>query len=878
MSGDTPDRARPAAGRTGAPAQVASQAASLLRERPWHVAAGASAVGLALAAVPPTTAVLVAGGAFVLLAACRSPALGALAAALVLSGAALGSLRLEAIDAPAERIRDGRTVELRAHLLTRPRASAFGASAEVRPSAGPLAGARLYIQIPQWAPFPKRIMPGAELALAGRLRALPREGDPGEGDPREGDPRVGAPDRAAGGKSGRAVSGSRPATSGFDFAAYLRRRGVAGELLLDRARATGRRRGGLAGALDAMRARAERAVAAGLAPADAALARGMVLGQDEDIAEGVREDFRDSGLAHLLAVSGQNVMLLVALALPLLALAGAGPGARGAALLALVALYVPLAGAGPSLQRAAVMGAAGVAAVTLSRPSSRWYALLLAAAVTLALNPRACGDPGWQLSFAAVGGILVLGVPLGRTLGRVLTGALLRRSVTRVAPRGPAIVAQVGASVRSLAPALLRGLGEGVAITLAATLTTAPLLAFHFGSVSAAALPANLLALPAVAPAMWLGMVKAALGLAAPVLPGAGELAALAGPPAAAAVGYIARLAELFADLPHAQLALQQGSLASVLAAYAVIGAGALSVTALAARLGGRGEELAARWRRLPATRRAAVACLVATGLALGGARSLGAPPAPDALTVRFLDVGQGDATLIQHPDGTAILFDGGPPEAGVARLLRRASVRRLALVVATHASRDHHGGLREVLERYPVSLLLDGGDGTPDPAFRALLRDADRRDIHTVTALAPMTLRAGGVTVRVLSPSPRPPGPAPEDPNPRAVVAVVSADGFDLLLSADAESEALLPLELPPVEAMKVPHHGSSDPGLPEVLDRLRPALAGIEVGPNTYGHPAPSTLRALRGAGVRTYRTDSDGTVTLSAADGEVNVDTER
>ena len=164
-----------------------------------------------------------------------------------------------------------------------------------------------------------------------------------------------------------------------------------------------------------MRRRAERAVAAGLPAAEAALARGMVLGQDEEIDEATRQDWRDSGLAHLLAVSGQNVMLLVALAVPLLALAGAGPAARGAALLALVALYVPLAGAGPSLQRAGVMGAAGIAAMTLSRPASRSYALLLAAAATLALNPRVSSDPGWQLSFAAVAGILVAGTTAGRS-------------------------------------------------------------------------------------------------------------------------------------------------------------------------------------------------------------------------------------------------------------------------------------------------------------------------------------------------------------------------------------------------------------------------------------------------------------------------------
>jgi competence protein ComEC len=108
-------------------------------------------------------------------------------------------------------------------------------------------------------------------------------------------------------------------------------------------------------------------------------------------------------------------------------------------------------------------------------------------------------------------------------------------------------------------------------------------------------------------------------------------------------------------------------------------------------------------------------------------------------------------------------------------------------------------------------------------------------------------------------------------------VVAIVSSGAFDLLLSADAESEALLPLDLPDVEAMKVPHHGSSDPGLPGVLSRLRPEIAGIEVGANTYGHPAASTLRALEHAGATTYRTDRDGTVTLTVKHGQMRVATE-
>ena len=804
-----------------------------LARRPWQVAAACLALGLALAPAGPAPALGVGALAAAGLVFLRAPALAGLALVLVAGGALAGERRLAAIDAPAERLEDGLALPLRAQLATRLRPSAFGASAEIEISRGRLDGTRLLLRLPRWVDAPP-VGIGAELALRGRLRSL----------------------KAA----------ERPGGS-FDWAAHLRRRGMAGEYLADRVRPTGERRAGLAGVLDRMRERAERAVAAGMSTGDASLARGMVLGQDEEIAESVRQDFRDSGLAHILAVSGQNVMLLAALALPLLAGAGLGPRGRGLALLALIAIYVPLAGAGPSLQRAGVMGAAGVAAMTLSRPASRWYALFLAAIVTLALNPRACGDPGWQLSFAAVVGILLLGPPL-------------REALRWLANAGP------GAGRRGVphngrprwAQAFVDGLAEGGALTIAATVATAPLLAHHFGTVSVASLPANLLALPAVAPAMWLGMVKAALGQLAIVIPAADTLAQTLGPLAAVPIGYLKLLAARFADIPGGQLLLPLFGPPAVALAYAGLAAASAVIVRRASRLGPRAEEVAALWRRRPRLQRQAAAAAALTLVCLATVAVLRGPGPPGELTVRFLDVGQGDATLVQHPDGTALLFDGGPPEGGVARLLRKAGVRRLGLVVATHASRDHHGGLADVLARYPVDVLLDGGDGTADRDFRALLARAAGRGVRIVRALAPMRLRTGGLTVDVLSPAPRPPGPAPEDPNPRAVVAVVRSGGFELFLSADAESESLAPLELPDVDAMKVPHHGSADPGLPEVLERLRPELAGIEVGPNTYGHPTPATLAALRNAGVRTFRTDRHGTVSLTIDGGALAVDTER
>jgi competence protein ComEC len=858
-----PPGARPAAPRAR-PAVLCRarlrEAEALAARRPWHLAAGAVAAGLALAPAGVSGVFGSAALVAVALAVLRGAPLGALCAALLLAGAAAGDARLAEIDEPAAGPLDGERVALHAELLTRPRPSMFGASAEVRVTSGRLSGARLLLRIPQWARLPPRVAVGAELALVARVRAVD-----GPSDRRDGSVGVDADPAAeeessSDARPGKGSSAGAATSGSFDFAGYLRRRGIAGELLLDRARATGRRRGGLAGLLDRMRARAERGVAAGMPPREGALARGMVLGQDERIAQGVREDFRESGLAHLLAVSGQNVMLLGALALPVLAAAGLGPRGRAISLLLLIAVYVPLAGAGPSLQRAGVMGAAGIAAMTLSRPGSRWYALLLAAAATLALNPRTTGDPGWQLSFAAVAGILTLGRPLQRCLRRLLA------ATTASGARMPS------------AARVADGLAEGAAISVAATLATAPLLAHHFGSVPLAGLPANLLALPAVAPAMWLGMVKAGLGQLAPVLPPAGVVADALGPLARLPVAYLTVLAERFADVPGGQIALPLGSPTRVIGAYALLVAAAAVLARAGRALRPRAEELAANWRRRPRAQRLAVAMAAVAALSLPIARLMSGPGPPVELTVRFLDVGQGDSTLIQHPDGTAVLFDGGPPEAGTVRLLRRSGVRRLSVVVATHASRDHHGGLPDVLDRYPVELLLDGGDGAGHSGFRTVLAEAARLHVRRVPAVAPMTIRAGGLRIAVLSPPARPPGPLPEDPNPRAVVAVVSAGDFDLLLSADAESEALLPLDLPDVDAMKVPHHGSSDPGLPEVLERLRPELAAIEVGPNTYGHPTPSTLAALERAGARTYRTDRDGTVTVSVDGGEAVVSTER
>ena len=659
-----------------------------------------------------------------------------------------------------------------------------------------------------------------------------------------------------------------------DFEDYQRRRGAHAAIEVSSWTATGGARGGLAGALDGARERASRALGTGLDPPEAALLRGMVLGQDEAIEEAVKVDFQRSGLAHLLAVSGQNVLLLCTLVLALGAVGGVPLRARLVAAMALVAVYVPLAGGGPSIQRAGVMGIAGLVAALAGRPASRWYALGLAAAVTLAFNPLAVGEPGWQLSFAAVAGLLAF--------APTLRDALTRR-------RMPGPVAEVAS------------------ITVAATAATAPLMALHFEQVSIASLPANLLAAAVVAPVMWLGMVAIALAQLSPPL--AAPLNILCAP----LLGYLEWIAHAAATAPLAAVPIRLGGPAGLAAAYAALAAaavGAIRAGRYVARrferaaalraasplepaigsLGGEagGSRLAAvlgvlevcgvsgRGRgRLAAALGAAVFAAAVLGVAAAVRHEHRPRLAPGELVVSFLDVGQGDATLLQS-GSASVLVDTGPPGGPILKRLDEAGVGRLDLLVLTHAEVDHEGMALPVIAAHRPRLVLDGGAGWPTAVQRGLTGALERSGGRAVAARAGQELRVGELRFHVLWPPPRSPTWRPDgNPNDNAVVAHVQDGAFDLLLPADAETNVTAGLDLPRVEALKVAHHGSADEGLPAMLERTAPRIAAIEVGEeNTYGHPTPSTLGALRVV-PQVVRTDRDGTVRLHVAGGRMRLE---
>jgi competence protein ComEC len=596
--------------------------------------------------------------------------------------------------------------------------------------------------------------------------------------------------------------------SGFDEAAYLRRHGAHAVLGADRYRVIGRR-GGLIGMADRLRELLARSIAPGLEGERRALVAGVVLGEDEGLSSELRDRFRSSGLYHLLAVSGQNVAYVVAGVLLAGWLVGVRRWLAQVAALAAVIGYVAAVGWQPSVIRAGVAGGLASLAWLAARPRDRWYFALVGAAVLLAWNPYSLLDPGFQLSFAAVAAIFVL-VP---RLERLLEGYPLPRRLTTV-----------------------------LAVSGACGLVTAPILWAHFGAIPVLSVPANVLAAPVVAPILGLGLAAAGAGV---VLPGAAEaLAWLNG----WLVAYLGWCARAIGGVPFAQLE----SLAAMLGAVAAVPA------------------LVILQRVTPRLRRRIVAVTVAAGciaaLFAFWPRPSHLPPSPAGLRVSFLDVGQGDAALLQVKQG-AVLVDQGPPEARVVRQLAHLGVDELALVVLTHPQRDHVGGAAEVLRTLEVEALLDPDQPVANSYEEEALEAADERGVRVVTARQGQVLELGRLVLRVLWPD----GSArsTDDPNDHAIVLLASYGKTDVLLTADAESEVTRRLALEPVEVLKVAHHGSDDPGLAGLLSRLRPRVAVVSVGArNDYGHPTPSTLETLqRAPGLELFRTDQDGTVVVES-----------
>ncbi|MET9925706.1 MULTISPECIES: ComEC/Rec2 family competence protein [unclassified Streptomyces] len=590
-------------------------------------------------------------------------------------------------------------------------------------------------------------------------------------------------------------------------------------------RAAGELRSGLREATDGLDADAR------------ALLPGLVVGDTSRVPPDLHDAFKATDLTHLLAVSGANLSILLFLLIgpPGSAMnserRGLAPklgiSLRGTALLGggLTLVFIVVCRPEPSVLRAAACGLITLLAIGTGRRRSLLPALAAAVVLLVLYDPWLARSYGFLLSVLATGALLTL------------------------APRWSAALQRRGMPVR---------FAEVLAAAAAAQAVCAPVVVVLASRVSLVAIPCNLLAEFAVAPATVFGFAALAV---APVAPPVAELLAwVAGWPA----GWIAGVARTGADLPGAEAPWPGGW----------AGAGLLAVLTVLGVL------LAPRLVRHPWLCAGAALLLVLVVVRPAPlARIVTGWPPPD-WAFALCDVGQGDAMVLAAGEGAGVVVDAGPDPRSVDRCLRDLGVTRVPLVILTHFHADHVRGLPGVLRGRAVGAVQTTSLDEPPEQAAFVRRTAAAARVATVRAVPGEWRRTGPLEWRVLWPRDGPGGvvKGAGGPNDSSVTLYVrTAGGLTLLLLGDLEPPAQRGLllgsaGLPRVDVLKVAHHGSAfqDAGL---LDGARPRLALISCGAdNPYGHPSPRTVDALRAAGARVLRTDTHGAIAVTGAGKEL------
>lgn len=569
------------------------------------------------------------------------------------------------------------------------------------------------------------------------------------------------------------------------------------------------------------------------APDDAAsLVRGLALGDDAGASEEFSAAMRASGLAHLVAVSGGNVAIVVGLAVGVATLVRLRLALRVLVGLLAVAYFAFLVGPEPSVLRASVMGAIVLVGVLVG--GRRGGPAVLAAGVLglVLLQPSLALSWGFALSVSATAGIVLLAPVVRRRLGRA-----------RLTQGWPPIVL------------------TAVALTLAAQAATLPLLVAMGGATGWVSVPANLAAMPAVAPVTVLGLLAAVISPVAPDV--AGVLGAAAAWPARG----IAAVARTAPELPFATW--PGGDLPSGWAGLTVLGA--LAVLVAVARFWRLGH----RWQQLPGIHRAGAITLAATLVFLVLLRppsTRGWPP-PDWLMI-MCDVGQGDGLLLRSAPGAAVVVDTGSDADRVDACLADAGIVEVPAVILTHFHADHVAGLAGVLRSRHVGTVLTTPVEEPreQAELIASVLSGSGRTAQPVTAGD--ARRVGEVSWHALWP--RRLITSGSIPNNASVVLIAEVSGRRLLLTGDIEPEAQQAL-IPDVvgttfDVVKVPHHGSRYQS-PDFARAVRAPIVLISVGEdNEYGHPAPEAIEMFSGEGAVVVRTDlaGDAAIVESPAGG--------
>ncbi len=571
----------------------------------------------------------------------------------------------------------------------------------------------------------------------------------------------------------------------------------------------------------------------------AALAEGITLGIRTNIPDALKTDFVRTGTAHLLAISGVNLTIVAGMLVVLTVLLfGRRHHMHIWTTLAIVWLYTWLTGLGPPVVRAAIMVSFSMAAELFGRQKSAFIALIIAAAAMTGFNPGLLFDASFQLSFAAMAGLIFV-FPLLESLGERTVGLI---------PEGRfrSACLPVAASLE---------------VSFAAVAATWPLTAHYFGVISWVGPAATLLAMPVLPAIIVTSFVAAASGLL--LLPVGQAVAWLAWAP----LSYFAAVVAAFASFPGASSYI--GAISTPAAAgYYLAMALMLISWHRRSQLLSASEKVASAISKLPV--KWVVPSLGTSALLV--CLALVSMPDND-LHVNFLDVGQGDAILIQR--GTRqILIDGGPdPQPVIVEMSKKMAFwdRTIDVVVLTHPDADHLGGLVEVIRRYHVNNIVTTNASVDSPVFKEWQSLIQSRAVQVCHACAGQTITLGPeVSLSILGPDETGVAATSATLNDTSVVTRLVMGSVSFLFTGDlpVESEDELIADRSHLHStvLKVGHHGSASSTGQTFLNVVDPQVAVVSVGKdNNYAHPNKDVMARLedRVGPQNIYRTDERGTV---------------
>jgi len=637
-----------------------------------------------------------------------------------------------------------------------------------------------------------------------------------------------------------------PQLDDFDYKGYLAHQGIYSTMLYPKIEILDRGKGSKP--LEwvySLRNRLSQTLTEVLPEPQASLAQGIILGKRGTIPPQLKSNLVQTGTAHLLAISGLHLAIVVGIILSIgIWLFGRRRYTYVWLALGTIWLYALITGMHPPVVRGAIMASLFLTAELLGRQRSAFTALAFAAAVMIGIDPQILWTASFQLSFLAMAGLIFLFPPF-RAIGRKAVRATLGED-------GAAI------SIANIVT-------DSFSVTLGAIIAVWPVVAYYFGIISFVGLPATFLALPALPGIIIAGALAGGLGLIAlPVAQVIGWLAWLF-------LSYMLLVVNGFAALPVAFIPVGSvdtkliGIYYLVLAAAIWLGSNRQKLTNLMPKAASF--ELPKKWVIPP--------LLVAAILV-----SVAAATMPDdKLHVSFLDVGQGDAILIQQGN-QQVLVDGGPsPQAISLGLSQKMPFwdRTIDLVILTHPSADHATGLVEVLNRYQVKQVLYPDLDFKSDVYDEWLRLVVEKDIKCTLAQAGQQIDLGEVVIRVLNPQIPLLTGTESDIDNNGVVLHISMGEMSFLLTADimweAEFELIARRANLTSTVLKVAHHGSDTSTTPEFLAVVNPRLAVISVGKdNPFGHPTPEVMERLEqklGSG-NIFRTDNHSTIEF-ITDGE-------